>query len=181
MVSNAATVRMVGTQGLPNVATAVVGGQTDAAVVPTPFGAPLLAKGEVNLVSAMSPTWRRGRSASPGPPPRAPTTAPTWCAASSPATAWACTMITRPSPGARRDPSRWPNRARYSRHHRQERQTPAQIASGISYIDPEGRIDARDIKHQIEWYRAQGMIKGAVDGNTLADTLIDKRYTPVLP
>ena len=178
---DATTVRMVGAQGLPNVASAVVGGQTDAAVVPTPFGAPLLAKGEVRLVGYVADVapWQVG-------------------------IAWTTTatadnradLVRRFLAGYRKGVHDYheaftgPGETRHDGPTapailaiiaKYSGQTPAQISSGISYIDPEGRIDARDIKHQIEWYRAQGMIKGAVDADTLADTLIDKRYTPVLP
>jgi NitT/TauT family transport system substrate-binding protein len=178
---DATTVRMVGAQGLPNVASAVVGGQTDAAVVPTPFGAPLLAKGEVKLVGYVADVapWQVG-------------------------IAWTTTatadnradMVRRFLAGYRKGVQDYheaftgPGETRHDGPTapailaiiaKYSGQTPAQISTGISYIDPEGRIDARDIKHQIEWYRAQGMIKGAVDADSLADTLIDKRYTPVLP
>jgi hypothetical protein len=33
------------------------------------------------------------------------------------------------------------------------------------------------VRHQIAWYRAQGLIKGEVN----ADALIDKRYAVALP
>jgi len=56
-------------------------------------------------------------------------------------------------------------------------QTPEQLKSGISYVDAEARIDAKDVQHQIEWYRSQGLMKGEL---TSAE-LIDKRYAIVLP
>jgi len=51
------------------------------------------------------------------------------------------------------------------------------IRLGITYLDAEGRIDVKDILHQIAWYKAQGMIKGEVDGAAI----IDKRYAVPLP
>ena len=168
---------MIGAQGLPNVASVVIGGQTDAAVVPTPFGTPLIDKGEVKLVGYVANVapWQVG-------------------------IAWATTATTNERPDmlrrflagyrkgvqdyhdaftgpgeTRRDGPTAPEIlaiiAKYSG------QTTAQIDGGISYIDREARLDARDIQHQIDWYRAQGMIKGQLD----AATLIDKRYAPTLP
>src|SRR5579863_1663683 len=38
-----------------------------------------------------------------------------------------------------------------------------QVAQSISYVDPDGRLDAKDILHQIAWYKSQGMVKGDFD------------------
>jgi len=54
-------------------------------------------------------------------------------------------------------------------------QPPDVLRHAISYIDAEARLDVKDIAHQIAWYEAQGMLKGAVD----ADSFIDRRF--VLP
>lgn len=56
-------------------------------------------------------------------------------------------------------------------------QKPEEVAQAIAYADPDERLDVKDVLHQIEWYRAQGMIKG--DLNT--DAVIDKRYVIPLP
>jgi hypothetical protein len=52
-----------------------------------------------------------------------------------------------------------------------------QVKQGIVYIDPEARLDVKDVLHQIAWYRGQGLVKGDVDG----DQVIDKRYVVPLP
>ncbi len=52
-----------------------------------------------------------------------------------------------------------------------------QVRQGIVYIDPEARLDVKDVLHQIAWYRGQGLVKGEVDG----DQAIDKRYVVPLP
>ncbi len=56
-------------------------------------------------------------------------------------------------------------------------QTAQQLKGGIAYVDPEARVDAKDIAHQIEWFKAQGMVKGELD----PATFIDKRYALTLP
>jgi NitT/TauT family transport system substrate-binding protein len=55
-------------------------------------------------------------------------------------------------------------------------QTPQQLKSGIPYIDPEARVDAKDIAHQIDWFKLQGMLKGELD----PAIFIDARYALTL-
>ena len=47
---------------------------------------------------------------------------------------------------------------------------------GDAYVDRDARLDVKDVLHQIEWYKAQGMVKGEFDGATL----IDKSYVKPL-
>ncbi|HWE75250.1 MAG TPA: ABC transporter substrate-binding protein [Stellaceae bacterium] len=56
-------------------------------------------------------------------------------------------------------------------------QKEADIKLGITYLDPQARIDVKDVGHQIVWFRAQGMVKGDFDANSV----IDKRYAIPLP
>jgi NitT/TauT family transport system substrate-binding protein len=46
----------------------------------------------------------------------------------------------------------------------------AQVKKGVVYVDT--RLDIKDVAHQIDWYRSQGLIKAAVD----MDSFIDKRF-----
>ncbi len=52
-----------------------------------------------------------------------------------------------------------------------------QIKLGISFVDADARIDIKDIQHQIDWFRAQGMVKGDVT----ASQAVDMRYAVALP
>ncbi|HXP31089.1 MAG TPA: ABC transporter substrate-binding protein [Stellaceae bacterium] len=56
-------------------------------------------------------------------------------------------------------------------------QTVAEVRLGIGYFDADARLDVPDVLHQIEWYKTQGMLKGEIDGNAV----IDKRYVMPLP
>ncbi len=47
-----------------------------------------------------------------------------------------------------------------------------QLAQGISYDDPDAKLDVKDVLHQIEWFKAQAMLPADADGNKM----IDKRY-----
>lgn len=49
------------------------------------------------------------------------------------------------------------------------------VKGSLPYSDPDLRLDVADVKRQAAWYRTQGMVKGAIDG----DGMIDRRY--VLP
>ena len=42
----------------------------------------------------------------------------------------------------------------------------------MPYVDPLLRIDMKDVGRQIDWYKAQGMVKGDIT----ADKLVDTRY-----
>jgi NitT/TauT family transport system substrate-binding protein len=48
---------------------------------------------------------------------------------------------------------------------------------GLGYIEPDARIDEKDVLHQIAWYQSQGLIKGPVDGAAI----LDQRYVVDLP
>ena len=52
-----------------------------------------------------------------------------------------------------------------------------QIKLGISYVDPQGRLDTQDVARQIAWYRSQGMIKSQFD----IDDIVASRFVKPLP
>jgi NitT/TauT family transport system substrate-binding protein len=51
------------------------------------------------------------------------------------------------------------------------------IKAGVSHIDADGRVDVANIRREIEWYKSQGYVKHEVD---LA-SIIDARYAVPLP
>ncbi len=52
-----------------------------------------------------------------------------------------------------------------------------QVARSISYVDADERLDVGDVLHQVGWYRGQNMIKGSFD----PESVIDKSYAVALP
>jgi NitT/TauT family transport system substrate-binding protein len=56
-------------------------------------------------------------------------------------------------------------------------QTPEQIRPALAYVDAGGRLDVKDVLRQIAWYREHGYLKNAIDG----DILIDKRFVVPMP
>ncbi len=55
--------------------------------------------------------------------------------------------------------------------------SPEDMKLAIAYFDVEARLDTKDVLRQIAWYKSQGLVKGEADG----DTVIDKRYVTALP
>jgi NitT/TauT family transport system substrate-binding protein len=55
-------------------------------------------------------------------------------------------------------------------------QKPEDTTKGLPYIDAKGRVDTADVIRQYQWYKAQGMIKGAA----APETIIDRRYAVAL-
>jgi len=51
------------------------------------------------------------------------------------------------------------------------------IQVAIPWLDAELRLDSQDIRHQVDWFRAQGELKTPVN----AADMIDKRYVTALP
>jgi NitT/TauT family transport system substrate-binding protein len=51
------------------------------------------------------------------------------------------------------------------------------IRPAIPWVDAQIRLDAKDVRHQIEWFTAQGQMKPGVN----AADIIDKRYVVPLP
>lgn len=47
-----------------------------------------------------------------------------------------------------------------------------EVTKELFYVDPDGRLDAADIAHQIAWFKSQGMVKG----NFGPASAIDQRY-----
>ncbi|HUZ74481.1 MAG TPA: ABC transporter substrate-binding protein [Stellaceae bacterium] len=48
----------------------------------------------------------------------------------------------------------------------------AQLVQGISYDDPDARLDVKDVLRQVAWFKAHGMLPADADGMSM----IDKRY-----
>jgi NitT/TauT family transport system substrate-binding protein len=56
-------------------------------------------------------------------------------------------------------------------------QPEAMVRDGLPYIDRDARVDVSDVQSQIDWYRAQGLLKGDFG----AAAVIDSRYVVPLP
>jgi NitT/TauT family transport system substrate-binding protein len=52
-----------------------------------------------------------------------------------------------------------------------------QVKAIIPYIDSDGRLDEKNVLHQLNWYTSRGQVKNPVKG----DEVIDRRYAVALP
>ena len=164
-------------QSLPNIASAVAGGKTNAGVLNAALTLPLVAKGDIKLLSWVGDEtpWQ---------------TAAVWTSAKT--ANGRRDLVERflraYKKGARdfHDAFTGPNESRADQPTAPEiagllakylKLTPAQIQSGISYHDPEARFDMRDLRRQLAWYEAQGLMKGTLD----AEAVVDRHYLVELP
>jgi NitT/TauT family transport system substrate-binding protein len=51
-------------------------------------------------------------------------------------------------------------------------QPPERVKKAIAYVDPDARLDVKDLQNQVDWYVSQGMLKNRIDVNSV----LDKRY-----
>jgi NitT/TauT family transport system substrate-binding protein len=51
-------------------------------------------------------------------------------------------------------------------------QSAEQLQQGISFDDPDAKLDVKDVLHQIKWFKEQNMLPADADG----EKMIDKRY-----
>ena len=51
------------------------------------------------------------------------------------------------------------------------------IRNGAMYIDAEARLDVADVREQVRWYQAKGLVDAGVE----AESIIDTRFIPALP
>lgn len=171
------SLRLLALQSLPNVATAIVGGQADAAPLNATMALPLVQRGEAKLIGWVGDEtpWQFGA---------------VWTATKSANDKR--DMVARflrayrkgtreyyeafsGADGKRADGPKAPEvEAIIAKYIGEPLE---QAKHDIVYVDPEARIDTQDVLHQISWYRSQGMIKGEFDGGTI----IDQRYVVPLP
>lgn len=171
------SLRIVPLQSNANVASAVSGGQIDAAATLGNFASPAVARGAVKLLAwagDIAP-WQFGALiTSARMADQHPDTVKRFLAAMHNGQRDYHDAFTAPD-GTRRDGPDAP--AIFAILSGFLGQTPEQMEPALAYVDGQGRLDVKDVLHQIEWYRTHGYLKNAVDGNTL----IDKRFVVAMP
>ncbi|HLI20830.1 MAG TPA: ABC transporter substrate-binding protein [Stellaceae bacterium] len=166
------SLRIVPLQSNANVASAVSGGQIDAAATLGNFASPAVAKGTVKLLAwagDIAP-WQFGALiTSVKEADQHPDTVTRFLAAMHRAQRDYHDAFTAPD-GTRHDE---PGAAAIFRILSNFLgQTREQMEPALAYVDGQGRLDVEDVLHQIDWYRAHGFLKNTVDGSKL----IDKRF-----
>jgi NitT/TauT family transport system substrate-binding protein len=164
------TVRVVALQSNPNVISGLAGGQADFAVMPAATALPALAKSEIRLMG-----WVGDET------PGAQTS-----------------LILTSSKAANDKPDQVNRFLRAYRHGARDYHdafigadekphdgpgapqllpilskfvelSPGQVKEGLPWIDAEGRLNVKDVIHQIEWDKAQGLLKPEIDGKNFID------------
>jgi NitT/TauT family transport system substrate-binding protein len=172
------TVRVLALQSNPNVASALSGGQADAAVQTAANAYPLVQRGDANMLGWVGDELPSGMSEG----------------------TFTSTKVANERPEAvkhfltalRRAESAWDDAFSDAKGNRADQagapeliaiaakvlgQPPEIIKLGIAYYDRQSRVSAADIRRVMEWYRSQNMLKSDID----IDALIDKRYALQAP
>jgi NitT/TauT family transport system substrate-binding protein len=164
--------RIVALQGLSNVATAVAGNQVDAAVNVSTFALKLQDTGKAHILAWVGDEtpWQNTliMVSTKTADERKPMVDAFMRAYKKGARDY-YDAFTAPD-GTRRDGPTAP--AILAIMEKALNQSAEQLKQGISYDDPDAKLDVKDVLHQIVWFKEQGMLPADADGNKM----IDKRY-----
>ena len=174
---NAKTMRLVSLQTLPNVATAVAGNQVDVGIEVNTFALKLSDSGSAHLLAWVGDEtpWQNTIIfvATKTADQRGPMIEAFLRAYKKGAREYHDAFTN--AEGKRQDgPTAPAVLAILSKH---LNQPAAQLDKGISYDDPDARLDVKDVIRQVNWFKSQGMLAADADANTM----IDKRYAVPLP
>jgi NitT/TauT family transport system substrate-binding protein len=166
------TVKPLALQAIPNQVSAVTGGQADAGIIPSTAAQPSIDRGDMKLLSITGDEvqWQAGGAfAATKLINEKRALVERFLTAFRKGAADYNAAFTGPD-GKRKD---GPTAAEISAIiGKYLDQTPAQIAAAIPYLDGQGRLDMKDIDHQLDWYRAQGMLKSDIK----AADVVEARY-----
>ena len=166
------TMRLVPLQTLPNVASALAGGQVDAGIEVNTIALRLIGEGKAHLLG-----WVGDET----PWQNAVLFVATKTADQRPAMVQAFLRAYRKGAHDYHDAFTGPDERRkdgptapavlaiLAKH---LNQPAAQLVQGISYDDPDARLDVKDVLRQVVWFKAHGMLPADADGAAM----IDKRY-----
>lgn len=167
------TMRLVALQGLSNVASALAGGQVDVGVEVNTFALKLSGSGAAHLLAWVGDEtpWQNALLfvATKSADQRAAMIEAFLRAYRKGAHDYD-DAFTGPD-GRRRDGPTAPAMLAILAKHLN--QPAAQLDEGISYDDPDAKLDVKDVLHQVEWFKDQHMLPAGADGVAM----IDMRYT----
>ncbi len=171
------TMRLIPLQTLPNVASALAGGQVDAGVEVNTIALRLSGAGKAHLLAWVgdeTPWQNTALFVSTKTADRRQPMVEAFLRAWRKGARDYYDAFTGPD-GKRRDGPTAPAVLAILAKHLN--QPAAQLAQGISYVDPDARLDVKDVLRQIAWFKAHGMLPADADGTAM----IDKRYVVPLP
>jgi NitT/TauT family transport system substrate-binding protein len=165
------SVRVVGLQSNPNVASAIIGGQADAAVLSAANFFALVSAGNAKplgwLGEELGTAQGDGTFTSKKMADEHPDTVRHFLAAFRKAErVWDEAFVD--AKGNRQDQAEAPEMIAIAA--KALAQPEAVIRLSVEYFDPEARVSVGDIQRALDWYEAQGMLKTHVDAKSLIDT-----------
>jgi NitT/TauT family transport system substrate-binding protein len=171
------SIRVLALQSMPNMSSAISGNQADAALLATTPATPLLERGEAKLLGWVDDEtpWQNGA-----------VFVATKTASERRALVGAFLQAFRKGArdyhdaftGPDEKPRNGPDIGAVAAVIAKYTGEPVATAmKGDAYVDAEGRLDVKDVLHQIDWYIGQNMLKGPING----DALIDRSYVKPLP
>jgi NitT/TauT family transport system substrate-binding protein len=171
------SIRLLPLQGIPNMLTALIGNQADAAVITGTAVTPALQAGQLKLLG-----WVGDET----PWQAAVTFTTAKILAERGKTVQAFLRAFRKGTRDYHDAFTGANEQRADGPSAPEilaiigkytNQAPDQVRLSIAYVDADARLDVKDILHQVDWFKAQKMLKDDIDGNAA----MDKNYVIALP
>jgi NitT/TauT family transport system substrate-binding protein len=171
------SIRVVAVQSGANEASAVVGGQVDAAVVPETYVKSALGQGSAKLIGFVGDEtpWQLGAAfTSTRTANEQHDRVMRFLAAYKKGVAEFHDAFVGPDERRRDGPTAPAVLAIIGKY---VGESPEKVDQAIAYYDREARLDVKDVLHQVAWYKAQGLVKPEVDGASL----IDLRYVVALP
>ena len=166
------TVRLVALQGLSNLASALAGGQVDVGVEVNTIALRLQGEGKSHLLAWVGDEtpWQNALLfAATNTANEKQKTVEGFLRAFKKGARDYYDAFTGPD-GKRKDgPTAEVTLAIIAKH---INQPAAQLAQGISFVDPDARLDVQDVLRQVAWFKSQGMLPATAD----AAAMIDQRY-----
>jgi NitT/TauT family transport system substrate-binding protein len=164
-------VRIMPMQSMSNEATAIAGNSVDAALLPATVALPLVTRGAAHLLGWVGDEtpWQLGASFTTQRTiaERRPALVAFIAAYRHGARDFYDAFLATGPDGARKPGPAAPEMTtiivKYTG------QPADQIASAIPYIDPDGKLLVADIRHQVAWYQAQGLVDKSVDASSILD------------
>jgi NitT/TauT family transport system substrate-binding protein len=163
--------RLVALQTIPNMVSAIQGGQVDAAIVPSTVALPMAARGEAKIIgwAGDETPWQLGAlfTSPKAIEARRPLLERFIAAYRKGTAAYAAAFQQKTADGKPRDEAAFTAAlAIVARYTEQPRDS---LLTGLPYVDAEARFSAADIARQVRWWQAQGQVDAGVEPAQIID------------
>lgn len=165
------SLKLVPLQSLPNMASALKGGQVDAAVMPATVAQPLIDAGDVKLLGWVGDEtpWQLGAifTTQRAIDERRPAVAAAIRAYQKGARDFYDAFLKKGADGKPAEGEGAP--AILAIVSKFTGIAPEKVRGGIPYVDPDARLLVRDVYNQVAWYQAQGLVDKEVEAKSIVD------------